>query len=386
MSTITIRLDPTVAGPIEETLSRREGGRYTIKVSLHGGKFTAEGVDNCFVNNPDFKGQVDIGQKTRFMAIFLAGREPEKIKGQRSISIKDGDKVKGFFNLEEAKTFSAENPTVPVFVLNQDNNFSAINEFILGGGDCVLVRLSDQNDFIVKETVNGKIFSNHGVTDPASINNRRVLLAEKDKEILKVLKKYKERVTDIVVSFISSPDHVEQLYKTLVEIYGEDLPAITYKIETLEAVNRLDEILDMSKGLGLSPEIVIGCGDLESQVTESLVIDGFGKNPPKDAIRKRLEEKIEEIVSKLSKRNFNHINIAWGLGEDDDTTSKLRTILRLVYEYGVNMEYWVTKATVTASSALEVTKVLENLYEQKHVVIQELLIELTSGIVRDNLD
>lgn len=383
MNTITYRVKPKFAGPISEVVSQEEGKGYESKVTLHGGKFSPEEIEQCLVDNPGLKVQIDIGQKVRLSGVFVDGSAPREIDHETFLSVNEGDIVDVFFDAEFAKRYSLEGPGFPVLVLNQKMDFELINQIVLGDGDCVL-RKRYGSRFEVEKTKNGKIFSDHCIKEPARINNRRVIFTEKDLEILGIIKNHRDQVTDIVISFISNAGHVEQLHKTLEGIFGDKLPEVTYKIETLEAIGHLPYILKDSEDYGLKPRFVIGCGDLEAQVKEDLGFSYFGR-PSEKEVREALEEKIESIVRFLSQRGIKELSIAWGLGEDDDTTYKLRKIIGLEISYGVKINYWVTKATIGKSKGAEVVGVLEGIMRQRKEVIKGLLTELTGNVAGSNI-
>jgi len=383
MNTITYRLKPKFAGNVAEVLSQGGGREYESKITLHGGKFTPEEIEQCLADNPDLKVQIDIGQKVRLSGVFVDGSAPREIDHETFLSVKEGDIVDIFFDAEFAKRYSLEVPGFPVLVLNQKRDFELINQIVLGDGDCVLRKKGRR--FEVEKTRNGKIFSNHGITEPARINNRRDIFTEKDLEILEVIKNHRDQVTDIVISFISNASHVDQLHKTLKRIFGDKLPEVTYKIETLEAIGHLPYILKDSEDYGLKPKFVIGCGDLEAQVREDLIRDSYFGMPSEQVVREALEEKIESIIRFLSQRGIKELSIAWGLGEDDDTTYKLRKIIGLEICYGVKINYWVTKATIGKSKGAEVVGVLDGIMGQRKEVIKGLLTELTGNVAGSNI-
>ena len=383
MNTITYRVKPKFAGNVAEVLSQGGGREYESKITLHGGKFTPEEIEQCLADNPDLKVQIDIGQKVRLSGVFVDGSAPREIDHETFLSVKEGDIVDIFFDAEFAKRYSLEVPGFPVLVLNQKRDFELINQIVLGDGDCVLRKKGRR--FEVEKTRNGKIFSNHGITEPARINNRRDIFTEKDLEILEVIKNHRDQVTDIVISFISNASHVDQLHKTLKRIFGDKLPEVTYKIETLEAIGHLPYILKDSEDYGLKPKFVIGCGDLEAQVREDLIRDSYFGMPSEQVVREALEEKIESIIRFLSQRGIKELSIAWGLGEDDDTTYKLRKIIGLEICYGVKINYWVTKATIGKSKGAEVVGVLDGIMGQRKEVIKGLLTELTGNVAGSNI-
>ncbi len=383
MNTITYRVKPKFAGNVAEVLSQGGGREYESKITLHGGKFTPEEIEQCLADNPDLKVQIDIGQKVRLSGVFVDGSAPREIDHETFLSVKEGDIVDIFFDAEFAKRYSLEGPGFPVLVLNQKRDFELINQIVLGDGDCVLRKKGRR--FEVEKTRNGKIFSNHGITEPARINNRRDIFTEKDLEILEVIKNHRDQVTDIVISFISNASHVDQLHKTLKRIFGDKLPEVTYKIETLEAIGHLPYILKDSEDYGLKPKFVIGCGDLEAQVREDLIMDSYFGMPSEQVLREALEEKIESIIRFLSQRGIKELSIAWGLGEDDDTTYKLRKIIGLEICYGVKINYWVTKATIGKSKGAEVVGVLDGIMGQRKEVIKGLLTELTGNVAGSNI-
>lgn len=358
-------------------------------VTIHLGKFTAGQLREMFIANPDIVVQGDVGTKLRAKGVLLNGSSPESIGNETSINIDKGDVV---LIVPESKRDQADTNNGKCVIINRDVKIEIGEEIVFGDGNVVLERIEGFT-FYVKETnrdipakkgKQAKIFADHGITEPAHLNNKGdKLFAPEDLAALDVLAEYADQVSDIVISFISRASHVVELHKTInekFERFGKAFPKITYKIEMLEAIKNLRGMLDKSKELGFTPNIVIGCGDLESQVKESL-----GKDASKEEISKQLEKEIEKIVKTVSKYGIKELSIAWGLGEDSDTTEKLRKIIVLEKKYKVNINYWVTKATIGKSEGADVVKVLEGIASQRTEVIESLLLNVASEVAKEGI-
>ena len=391
---ITFRVNPKVVSNVFGYLSEKADqlkekvGKWLI--TIHLGKFTALQLEAMFIANPNVIVQGDVGTKLRAKGVLLNGTSPDLIKNEIFLSnICVGDIL---LIIPESKIGQFDTRQGKVVIINRDETIKIGEEIVFGDGDVVLECVNEFT-FSVKETHrNDKekrglpaiIFSNHGITEPAHLNNKGdELFTPEDLAALDVLAKYAEQVSDIVISFISRASHVIELHKTIKEKFeslGKAFPKITYKIEMKEAVRNLKDMLDKSKELGFVPNIVIGCGDLESQVKEYL-----GKGATNDEISSQLEKDIEDIVKTVSENGIKELSIAWGLGEDSDTTKKLRKIIILENKYKVKINYWLTKSTIVKSEGAEVVRVLEGIVSQRTEVIKGLLLDVAGEVTKEGI-
>lgn len=385
---MTFRVNPKNASKVFRYLGEKAEqlkekiGKWLI--TIHLGKFTAGQLREMFIANPDIVVQGDVGTKLRAKGVLLNGSSPESIGNETSINIDKGDVV---LIVPESKRNQVDTNNGKCVIINRDVKIEIGEEIVFGDGNVVLERIEGFT-FYVKETnrdipaMKGKqtkIFADHGISEPAHLNNKGdKLFAPEDLAALDVLAEYADQVSDIVISFISRASHVVELHKTInekFEKFGKAFPKITYKIEMLEAIKNLKGMLDKSKELGFTPNIVIGCGDLESQVKESL-----GKGATSAQRLSELEKKIEEIVSMVSQNGIKELSIAWGLGEDEDTTYKLRKILELEKKHCVKINCWVTKATIGKSEGADVVEVLEGIASKRKEVLKGLLLGLAGNL------
>jgi pyruvate kinase len=139
---------------------------------------------------------------------------------------------------------------VPVSYVNLHEDLSAGDVILADDGQ---LRFSVEavlgRDIICRAESDGTLRSRKGINCPG-VTLRTTLVTERDQRMLAFAK---EQGVDFVgISFVESPDHV----RSIRSIIGQGSPRIVAKIETQEALERLEEII------AVSDAIMIDRGDL----------------------------------------------------------------------------------------------------------------------------
>ncbi len=363
---------------------------------FHGSKWPTR-LREVLVNLAEGKRLViDMVQKARASKLFHGGKSPETIGGERYFSVDENENVI-FVPLKDENTagnieqFSKENIDSKIVILNMYAKLEVRGEIALGSGDVILdvleeVDLGKERGYLLRvkkikvDKKTGKrydkIFDNMGITEPASINNRGRkdnLLLPIDLEMLRIIKEFRAKVSGIVFSFVSNMEHMEEIIKALSNVFKPDeIPQVSLKIETLEGVLNLEEIILSAWEKNIKPKIVFGFGDLGAQIREREkkaqgreISDEEVNTYLLIELRKSLE-KIKKLDGDLYVRTFGDdfykpedhatyqtpVEVAWDLMEGDDklTDDKLGILAALQAEFGNITGLWVTAASVGAKS------------------------------------
>lgn len=396
---ITVEVNPSFVGAAEvPSLNKNDGSG--IVLALHGGSFSLEDVEHFFKKNGSLRFGVRMGEDLRLASVLINGAAPSEKGEENFLSIHKGDRVIVFRDYQSAKEFSLYFPEEKVIVLDtrrakdpKDPSYEVyIPEIVFGHNDSHLVL--DRQDgkrngdkYVVKRTASGKIFDHEEVMYPNRITEGNKVLTPKDIDILRIIKQYREQVTGIEVSILSSSYDVRDLYDALKEIFGGDFPEITFRIENMSINADLELIFQKFKSLEIKPKIVIGYERLRLNIIEegnwsSYWRDKFGQYREIDFV---LTTEVRRILSILSEAGIKEACLDWGLVTSGDITAKIRETVSLEIESGIKLHYWISRPTIGMSKGAEVIRYLEGTRELRREVIKGLLTELTGNVAGSNI-
>lgn len=281
--------------------------------------------------------------------IMLDTKGPEvRVRNKDELTLKKNQKIKicfaEFFKQEEGVLF-IDYPNIHTItkgtIMSIDN-------------DAVKIQITGQKDdyLLGTVTVGGTILINRGIEFENYIP-KLPFLSEKDKK--HIVRWVEHKINVIAISHIRNAENVSMVRQFLKDIWGQDVKIIA-KVETKEALDNIEEIVQSCDGISLSREKL------------SLLVD------PKKTDKKKYE------IIELCNRYGVPVIMSAGLDTSGSQASIKRTVATIVEEIKAGADaFLLGKETALDDDALDTVTML---YE----VINDSKNKTTTNYLIDDLD